>query len=221
MKFRFGPFTLDRDTRQLKRGARAIHLSPKAFDLLTALVLERPKAVSKAALQQRLWPDTFVVEANLTNLVAEIRAALSDPARKPAFVRTSHGFGYSFCGVVDAPSRSEEALRPSCWIEWGRRRFPLTAGENVVGRDPGAEVRLDAFTVSRRHARLLVAPDGAMLEDCGSKNGTYRGNERITSPVPLVDGDKVRIGSLSVSFHARGPGSTETMASKRREGGRR
>ncbi|NOT27648.1 MAG: hypothetical protein HOP16_16295 [Acidobacteria bacterium] len=101
MRIRFGPFTLDFERRQLTNAGEDIHLEPKAFELLSALVLERPKALSKAELQERLWPGTFVAEANLSNLVAEIRAALGDPARAPTFVRTVHGFGYAFCGDAE------------------------------------------------------------------------------------------------------------------------
>ena len=97
MTLRFGPFVLDLDTRQLTRGGGDIHLSPKAFELLETLILDRPKVLSKDVLQQRLWPETFVAEANLSNLVAEIREALGDRARSPLFVRTAHGFGYAFC----------------------------------------------------------------------------------------------------------------------------
>jgi len=50
-----------------------------------------------------------------------------------------------------------------------------------------------------------------VLEDFGSKNGTFRGSERITSPIRLADGDAIHIGSLLVTFHVRGPGSTETQ----------
>ena len=119
MRIRFGPFTLDLESRQLTSAGRDIHLEPKAFELLSALVLERPKALSKADLQERLWPGTFVAEANLSNLVAEIRAALADPARAPKFVRTAHGFGYAFCGdavaltdpgdAAPAPATSESS----------------------------------------------------------------------------------------------------------------
>ena len=73
------------------------------------LVLDRPKVLSKAVLQQRLWPETFVAEANLSNLVAEIREALGDRARAPLFVRTAHGFGYAFCG--DATTLPDAATR--------------------------------------------------------------------------------------------------------------
>src|SRR6185436_12510804 len=100
MRLRFGPCMLDLDTRQLVRNGREIHLTPKAYALLDALISDRPKVVSKADLQHRLWPDTFVVEANLSALVAEIRTALGDRARAPRYVRTVHGFGYAFCATA-------------------------------------------------------------------------------------------------------------------------
>ncbi len=215
MKIRFSPFTLDLDTRLLTRDNCEIHLAPKAFELLAALALERPKVLSKNDLQQRLWPDTFVAEANLSNLIAEIREALGDRNRKPLWIRTAHGFGYAFCGeAVTLTGAREIALdAPRCWIEWGRRRFPLPIGEHVIGRDPDVEIRLDGSTVSRRHAKLVVTAEGVVLEDFGSKNGTRRGNERVTSAVHLVDGDAIHIGSLLITFHVRAfQGSTETLA---------
>ena len=214
MTIRFGPFTLDLDTRQLSRGGAAIHVSPKAFDLLVVLALDRPKVLSKATLQERLWPDTYVAEANLSNLVAEIREALGDNPRSPAYIRTAHGFGYAFCADATAsPGGSgPEVQRPLCWIEWGARRFPLAIGEHVIGRDPDVGVRLDASNVSRRHARLIVTAEGAVLEDFGSKNGTFRGGERVIAPIVLADGDAIGIGSVQITFHTLvGSMSTDTQ----------
>jgi DNA-binding winged helix-turn-helix (wHTH) protein len=213
VRFRFGAFTLDLGTRQLLTGHQEVHLAPKAFDLLTALVLDRPKVLSKKVLLERLWPDTFVTEANLSNILSEVREALGDDARSPSFVRTAHGFGYAFCGEATAlPDDRDPSADPcSCWIEWGTRRFPLSAGENVIGRDPDVEVRLDASTVSRRHARLIVQADGTVLEDRGSKNGTFHAGQRLSGPVRLTDGDAISIGSVLVTFRTRtGVGSTET-----------
>ena len=82
----------------------------------------------------------------------------------------------------------------------------------MIGRDPDVEIRLDASSVSRRHARLVVTADGAVLEDFGSKNGTFHHGARVTAPIQLADGDDIRIGALLVSFHVRGPESTETIA---------
>jgi DNA-binding winged helix-turn-helix (wHTH) protein len=215
VRIRFGAFTLCRDSRQLMKDGREIHLTPKAFQLLVTLADDRPKVLSKAALQQSLWPDAFVAEANLSNLVAEIREALGDRAQAPLFIRTAHGFGYAFCGkaAVIPEGRETNPGPPSCWLEWGERRFGLSLGEHVVGRDPNVEVRLDASTVSRRHARLVVTAEGATLEDFGSKNGTFRGDARVTSPVQLADGDAIRIGSLLVTFQMRAVSiSTDTQA---------
>jgi DNA-binding winged helix-turn-helix (wHTH) protein len=206
MKIDFGSFTLDLDTKQLRRGASAIHLTPKAFELLATLAVERPNVLSKASLMQRLWPDAFVVEANLSNLIAEIREAIHDKARDSVFIRTAHGFGYAFCGEAREMSRPADRSadrRPLAWIEWGRKRFPLVAGQHIIGRDPDAGVNLDAATVSRHHARLIVSTEATMFEDLGSKNGTFRGDQRVTAPVQLADGDTLRIGSLLVTFRTR------------------
>ena len=213
MRIRFGPFTLDLDTRQLTREGRDIHLAPKAFDLLAALVLDRPKVLSKAVLQERLWPATFVAEANLSNLVAELREALGDPARTPVYIRTAHGFGYAFCGdaAVTGP-RDRAPEGPSCWLEWDGQRVALSVGEHVIGRDPDVEIRLDQSTVSRRHARLVVTTEGAMLEAFASKNGTFRGSERVSAPIRLADGDAIRVGSVEITFRVRtSPALEETQ----------
>jgi DNA-binding winged helix-turn-helix (wHTH) protein len=215
VRISFGPFILEAATRRLTRSGRGIHLTAKAFDLLLALANDRPNVISKASLQQHLWPDTFVVEANLSNLVAEIRHALGERARAPRYIRTVHGYGYAFCAetaTTPSPSSESGAVRTPCWIEWGSRRFPLAAGEHVVGRDSDAGVRLDVSTVSRRHARLVVTREGTTLEDMASKNGTFRGIERVTSPIRLADGDAIRFGSLLVMFHTCNSLATETCA---------
>ena len=101
-RWRFGDFVLDLEARELTRAGTPVSLSPKAFQLLGLLVQSHDKALSKTELQDRLWPGTFVVEKNLTNLVSEIREALGDDPAHPRFIRTVHRFGYAFREV---PSR--------------------------------------------------------------------------------------------------------------------
>jgi len=214
LEIRFGPFALNPDTRQLTRNGSEIHISRKAFELLVTLVLERPNVVGKATLQDRLWPGTFVVEANLSNLVAEIRDVLGDEPRSPRFIRTSHGVGYAFFGeVVPAPPVQPDAapaLTPANWLECQGRQFPLAPGENIIGRDPDLAVSLIAPTVSRRHARVIVSDDGATLEDFGSKNGTFIGAVPVRSPIRLAHGDVIRFGTLPAKFYRQVEAVTET-----------
>ena len=96
MQVSFGEFVLDFDSRELRRGSHPVRLSPKALQLLQILVAERPKALSKPDLQNRLWPDTFVVEKNLANLISEIREALGEDPVDPRFIRTVPRYGYAF-----------------------------------------------------------------------------------------------------------------------------
>lgn len=201
MRVLFGEFVLDRATRQLLRGGEERRLEPKAFELLDLLVERRPEAVSKQEIRDRLWPGTFVSESSLTGLVAQVRQALDDDPRHPRFVRTVHGFGYSF--LSEAASSSEATpprRRARPLVLWGERSFPLSEGENVLGRDEGLAVTLDWPGVSRRHARIVVSGAGAVLEDLGSKNGTFLREERLTGPAPLADGDTFRLGRLLLLY---------------------
>ncbi|HMC22336.1 MAG TPA: winged helix-turn-helix domain-containing protein [Thermoanaerobaculia bacterium] len=104
MRLCFGDFAFDSLARQLFRGPHLVHLSPKAFQLLQALVEARPNAVSKHDLQALVWPNTFVSDANLAVLIGDIRSALGDDPRKPRLIRTVYGFGYAFSPRQDIES---------------------------------------------------------------------------------------------------------------------
>lgn len=203
MRLLFGDFTIDDDTRQLLREDRAVHLSPKAFDLLTMLLAARPRALTKTELHTRLWPDTFVSDANLAMLVAEIRSALGDNARTPRFVRTVQRHGYAFqASATDAAASTtpERGTGLKYWLLAPLRQIGLRPGENVVGRDPNVQVWLDSASVSRRHARIIVEGDSVTLEDLKSKNGTRVGGRQISAPLSLADGDEVRFGTIGLTF---------------------
>jgi DNA-binding winged helix-turn-helix (wHTH) protein len=218
VRVRFEPFTVDTDTRQLLRGTSEIHLSPKAFDLLCSLLEERPRVVPKADLHQALWPDTFVVDANLNVLIGEIRRALADSAREPRFIRTVHGVGYAFCGAaigVDAVSAAQPRRPAPCWVVMKGRVFRLADGDNIVGRDPESAVWLDSDSVSRVHARIVVdtAAQRLWLEDLGSKNGTRVRGGRLRERLELADGDEVTFGAVRVKVRSW---NSETAAETKR-----
>src|SRR5262245_40557633 len=202
MKLRFGGNELDLAARQLRHGGRDVHLSTKAFDLLALLAERRPAAVPKREIRDELWPDTFVSDSNLPTLIAEIRVALGDDARHGQFVRTVHGFGYAFSAETFEVDAQTAAADPGIAdgavgrLVSATARIAIGRGEHRLGREGPAAVALYSSTVSRRHARLVVSGEGATLEDLGSKNGTYVNEARVTMPIAVHDGDRVRVGSL-------------------------
>ena len=211
MRLSFSDFVIDFDERRLSSGPREIRLTPKAFDLLKLLIENRPKALSKQEIFERLWPGTFVTENNLATLVADLRAALGDQANEPRIIRTVYAYGYAFVGVVNPASRDIRATARWTLILDGRE-IPLRDGENILGRTGPGVIALESSTVSRHHARLTIAGGEATLEDLGSKNGTWVGPVEVTSPTPLKNGDSIRLGSLVVTIHAAGPAmTTETV----------
>jgi DNA-binding winged helix-turn-helix (wHTH) protein len=218
MRVLFGPFALDTERRLLSRDGDPVHLSPKAYELLTLLVERRPRAVSKAEIHDRLWPSTYVTEASLMTLVAELRVALGEAGRAPRFVRNVRGYGYAFADdahIDDAPvtATREGVAAATMWVECGAHRFPLAHGENVIGRDARVHVALDDVSVSRRHARLVVDGASARLEDLGSRNGTYARNERLVGPLEMRDGLAFRVGAITLIFRTlAAPGSTAVVA---------
>ena len=214
MKLRLGELTFDPDARQLRRGEKELHLSPKAIDLLRMLIAHRPRALSKQELHEHLWPATFVSEANLASLIAEVREALGDTAREPRFIRTAHRFGYAFSGAAVEVPDSPPPVQPAsfCWLVRDGRRLPLQPGDNILGRDE-ADIQIDSPTVSRRHARIRISATEAVLEDLGSKNGTFVNSERVSTIVRLKDGDEVQVGSVVSRFRMTSPkGVTATWS---------
>ena len=221
MKVRFGDFILDSETRQLRRGDDELRLSRKAFDLLVLLIERRPGVVDKDTLRDKLWGATSVVDANLNNLASEIRAALDDDPQQSKFLRTVHRVGYAFCGPA-SDERSESAGdRPSrCWFVWHDRTIVLSRQRAIIGRDPDADIWIDAPGVSRRHAAVHLVADGertiARLEDLGSTNGTFVERRRLTRPLTLHDGDAVRVGEATLTFRAWSAANAPTRRIGRR-----
>jgi pSer/pThr/pTyr-binding forkhead associated (FHA) protein len=101
----------------------------------------------------------------------------------------------------------------SRWVVAGRRRIGLAGLEHVIGRDPVSTIHLDAAGVSRRHARILVRDQDAILEDLGSKNGSSVNGQPLEGCVTLKDGDEVRLGPVVILYRCSAHGeSTETIS---------
>src|SRR4051794_8199393 len=105
---RFDRFILDHRQRILMRDGEIVRLTPKAFDLLELLVSRPDEVVPKAELVERVWPDTFVSDANLSKLVFTIRKELGGD-----YIETIPKRGYRFVRGPSAPAKeSPRNIRP-------------------------------------------------------------------------------------------------------------
>lgn len=214
MPVRFGRYEFDAVRRSLTHDGAPVHLTPLAFTLLDLLIADAPRVFTKEELHGRLWPDTFVSDAALTSLIKELRRALDDREAR-VLIRTVNRIGYAFGGVVTrstppgAPPASSSAIH---WVEFKDRRLRLHEGENVIGRSAEVEVWLDVPNISRRHARIVVTDGTAELHDLGSKNGTRANDRTLAGPVPIVDGDRIGVGQVTLVYRrAEGGLPTESQ----------
>jgi DNA-binding winged helix-turn-helix (wHTH) protein len=201
---RFGLFEFDSARRRLVRAGEELHLTPKAFALLALLIEAAPRVVPKSEIHRCLWPNGLVSDATLAGLVKELRRAFSGHEPHPSFIRTAHRVGYAF----EAPLIASEPAWSNVvrWLAAKDRIVALAEGENVVGRDPRSQVRLDYATVSRRHARIVIDRRGTLLEDLGSKNGTSVDGLDLAGTTILHDGSRVGFGQVFVTYREASAG---------------
>jgi len=98
---------------------------------------------------------------------------------------------------------------------WLNQLFPLT-GTVVVGRTPPAGVVIDDDSVSRRHAELEVTPDGVVLRDLGSANGTLLNGGGVVEEILLQSGDVLQVGVIELAFE---DGAEASVSAPLRRGG--
>lgn len=98
--YEFGPFRLDPTERQLFRAGEAVPLTPKAIDTLVYLVERRAHTVEKKELIERIWPNTFVQDSSLTQVIWMLRKTLGDNAESHDYIATAPKRGYRFVAAV-------------------------------------------------------------------------------------------------------------------------
>jgi DNA-binding winged helix-turn-helix (wHTH) protein len=146
--YEFGSFRMDAAERLLSRDGEAVQLSPKAFDLLLALVERQGRLIEKDELMKLVWPDTFVEEANLSYTISLIRKALGPDAEPQQFIETVPKHGYRFIAEV----RRERAGGAAS----GARATAYGAGFEPVG---GAMPLDSQFYITRpvdEHFRVAI-----------------------------------------------------------------
>jgi DNA-binding winged helix-turn-helix (wHTH) protein/tetratricopeptide (TPR) repeat protein len=167
-RYKFGPFELDTEKHVLSRQQLPLALPPKCFDLLCILVSNSQALLEKDQLMRALWPDTFVEEANLSNLVAMLRKALGDSPAKSQYIQTVPKLGYRFAApihITDGPQAPSAAQpRPAVRIIV----FPFASSTAFDDRDrltyslpdaiSSSLAELNAFAVRSIHVAMRFDP---------------------------------------------------------------
>jgi DNA-binding winged helix-turn-helix (wHTH) protein len=199
--FRIGAWRVDPAACELRNGDGVTRLRPKVMDLLVVFARHPGEVLSKHCLLDMVWPEVTVGDASLTVAVGELRDALGDHPEQPVFIETIPRRGYRM--IADVTDPDADRVRPGgsrFWLTGAGVELVLRQGENLIGRAPEAHIRIESPKVSRRHAKIVVEGDTAVVEDIGSKNGTVVGDLRVEGPTPLTNGDQLRLGQLAALF---------------------
>lgn len=108
--FEFDTYRVDVEERRLWRDGHLVDLTPKAFDILVALVQNSGQTVDKRVLMKTVWTDAFVEEGNLNHHVSTLRKILGDDRREQRFIKTIPKRGYRFTAGVQEIVESDETL---------------------------------------------------------------------------------------------------------------
>ena len=195
--FHLGDWTVEPTLARIIRDGREVRLRPRAMDVLTVLALTAGKLVSKRELIDEVWRTEFVGDHALTQVIAELRAALGDDARNPSFIENIPRRGYRLVSPVTPVAESSVSSRGATMpfkLETEDGSTPLIQGSNVIGRTEDADIRVDRTEVSRCHAMITVQGTTAIIEDLGSKNGTFVNGHQVAGPTPFSNGDEIWIG---------------------------
>src|SRR5882724_3258386 len=148
--YEFGRFSLDPAERLLFRDRELVPLTPKAFDILLALVENNGRVVEKDDLMKRVWPNTFVEEGNLTQNVSLLRKALGESASGAQFIETVPRRGYRFV----FPVTETNGEKPRTQLRQGDGKANVPDQINPETRAPAPNTTSDTTKPSRLFARL-------------------------------------------------------------------
>jgi hypothetical protein len=188
--------------RVVNRPPEAISLSPEEFQILfqvgTGKSLARLRVATGRAADE-LYPIVKRLEsAGLIEVLSHsgvtARGAVPVPPPAPAPV------------APPAPSQAKTTEQQApvmigTLTAQDGTMHPLLEEISTIGRTPVNTIVLTDGSVSARHARVDRTPDGFVIEDAGSRNGTYINSEKLSEKRLLTDGDLVRLGKIILTFN--------------------
>jgi DNA-binding winged helix-turn-helix (wHTH) protein/tetratricopeptide (TPR) repeat protein len=183
--FEFGPYRLDARRRLVWRQAALLEIPPRAADLLAALVAEAGEVVPKEELLRRVWPDTFVEEANLSVNVSILRKALGDQPDGRPWIQTVSRRGYRFLGPVRAQAEAPRSLAVLPFSSLGPAEDDRALG---LGMADALITRLAAT------GRVAVRPTGAVRRFAGADGDPVEAGRQLGVEA-VLDGRLQRSGT--------------------------
>jgi hypothetical protein len=178
--------------------SQEISLTPDAFKILFKIGSGKMLAALCEDLGRTpddLYPTIQTLRENgLIQEVDQVRAAEETVRLTPVLQAALRA------PVTEEKLRRQKTLAGSLTAE-GEATHPLLDDEVVVGRDPSNAINLADVSVSSRHARILRTPEGFVVEDLQSRNGTFVNGERVLAARTLADNDVVRFGRVVLTFN--------------------
>jgi DNA-binding winged helix-turn-helix (wHTH) protein/Flp pilus assembly protein TadD len=183
--FEFGPYRLDARRRLVWRRGELLDIPPRAADLLAALVAEAGEVVPKEELLRRVWPDTFVEEANLSVNVSILRKALGDQPDGRPWIQTVSRRGYRFLGPVHAQAQAPRSLAVLPFSSLGPEEDDRALG---LGMADALITRLAAT------GRVAVRATGAVRRFAGAETDPVEAGRQLGVDA-VLDGRLQRAGT--------------------------
>ena len=110
VRYRFDGCELNTEHFTLQRADELIYLQPQVFEVLYYLLNHRDHIVSKRELMQQLWPNTFITDGAIENMIKLVRRALGDSGRQQRYIQTLRGQGYRFVAQVESEASPQALL---------------------------------------------------------------------------------------------------------------
>ena len=167
ISYRFGPFSVDEADRVLRRDGQPIPLTPKAFDLLLALVKNPRRLMTKQQLMSCVWPNIFIEENNLAVHISNLRKTLGKDANESEFITTLPKRGYCFAADV-REGIGQGATQPAASRSVAVLPFAIISSEDLedhlgLGLTDAIITRLSQIT------QIVVRPTTAVTRYVGGE----------------------------------------------------
>jgi TolB-like protein/DNA-binding winged helix-turn-helix (wHTH) protein/Tfp pilus assembly protein PilF len=149
-KYRFGPFELRLQTRELYKHGVKLKLRPQGYQVLALLLEHAGECVTREELQKRVWPsNTFVdFENGVNSAIKQLRASLNDSAAEPRYIETLPKLGYRMIAPVEYEADSAGARATGSEEEVGGAKMVREAAVLKSARPAHSRKRLWAAAVS-------------------------------------------------------------------------